>query len=86
MRQTLIIASLVGSTVIFALVIDLFDTLFMFLLFGILPGQGQRLSANEMLTIYGGAAAAVLIYGLRARLSALVGFVRSKRQERTNPA
>ena len=52
MRRSLIIASLVGSFGIFALTTGLFEQLFMFVLFGILPGSHEALSASTMLALW----------------------------------
>ena len=52
MRQMVIGLSLLGSLLIFALTVDLFDTIVLFLLFGILPGRTAPLSPDQMLTIY----------------------------------
>ena len=73
MRQLIIALNLLGSFILLALTIDLFDTLFMFALFGILPGQAEPLSANQMLTIYAAASIFVFIYALRAQI---IGFFR----------
>jgi hypothetical protein len=51
-RKLIISTCLVGSFVIFAAVINLYDAMFMFLLFGILPGRDEQLSANQMLVLY----------------------------------
>jgi hypothetical protein len=55
MRKLIISTCLAGSFFIFAAVINLYDALFMFLLFGILPGRDEQLSANQMLVLYGAA-------------------------------
>lgn len=52
MRQVLISASLTGSFVVYALTINLFDSLLMFLLFGILPDGTEQLTPNQMLMMY----------------------------------
>ncbi len=72
MRQGVIIASLIGSFLVFALTIDLFDTLFMFVLFGIIPGRVEPLSANQMLLIYAVASLGTIAYALRGRITLLV--------------
>lgn len=65
MRQVIVSLSLIGSFMVLALTIDLFDSLVMFLLFGILPGRVDPLSANQMLGIY--ATASVLVGGYALR-------------------
>lgn len=72
MRRFIIIASLAGSFLIFALTIDLFDAIFMFVFFGVLPFKATPIPATEMLAIYSLAGVAVVAYALRNRLSALV--------------
>ena len=52
MRRSLIIASLTGSFGIFTLTSGLFEHLFMFVLFGILPGSSESLSASTMLVLW----------------------------------
>lgn len=68
MKNTLTIINLFGSFIIFALVTDLFDHAFMFLLFGFIPGREEPLTANQMLIIYGISAVAVFSYGIRRTL------------------
>lgn len=80
MRQAIVAVSLLGSLTIFALSVHLFDTLVMFLLFGILPGQERQLSANQMLTIYFAATAIVTLYGLRGATVSLTRMLRAKSQ------
>ncbi len=71
MRQLLTFLNLTGSFIVLALTIDLFDTMFMFLLFGILPNRSESLSANQMLIIYGTASAIVAGFALRSSLMVL---------------
>ena len=78
MRQVIIGLSLLVSFVIFALTVQLFDVLVMFLLFGILPGQARPLSANQMLAIYGGATVLVAGYALRGHIASLSARLRTK--------
>ncbi len=70
MRQLLTFLNLFGSFIVLALTIDLFDTMFMFLLFGVLPNRSEPLSANQMLMIYG--AASVIVAGFAVRSSAVL--------------
>lgn len=72
MRRLLIIASLAGSITIFALSIDLFDSLFMFVLFGVVPFKAQPIPATEMMLIYSLAGLAVLTYAFRGSLQSLL--------------
>ncbi|MES2876334.1 MAG: hypothetical protein V4678_02565 [Patescibacteria group bacterium] len=71
MRQLFIVFSLIGSFIVFSLTINLFDTMFMFLLFGILPGRAEPLSANHMLTIYSVATTGVIGYAVHTQVIAL---------------
>lgn len=80
MRQTAIATSLLGSFVLFALTINLFDTLVMFLLFGILPGQDTPVSANQMLAIYAGATVIVVTYALRGSVVLILKALRPTRR------
>lgn len=77
MRQLIIAFSLIGSFVVYAAVVDLFDTLVMFLLFGILPGRSEPISANHMLSIYTFASIAVLVYAFRVRLATFGELIRT---------
>lgn len=80
MRQTVIVISLLGSLMLFAMTINLFDTLVMFLLFGILPGQDTPVSANQMLTIYSGATVVVVAYALRGSVALILRAIRLTRR------
>lgn len=53
MRRSLIIASLAGSFGILTLTSGVFEHLFMFVLFGMLPGSNEPLSASAMLALWG---------------------------------
>lgn len=75
MRQLTVAVSLTGSFIIYALVVNLFDALFMFLLFGVLPGRTEQLSANHMLTIYCGATLLIVTYALRGRFVVAAKYV-----------
>ena len=52
MRNIITYLSLSGSALIFCLVTDLFDTMLMFLLFGVVPGRAEPVSAELMLVSY----------------------------------
>jgi hypothetical protein len=52
MNRALIIASLSGSFLVYGAVINLYDTLLMFMFFGILPGGINRVSADQMFLMY----------------------------------
>lgn len=80
MRQVIIVLSLTGSFMVLATVINLFDTLIMFLLFGILPDRTTPLSANQMLMIYGSATLVVAVYASRG---AVISFQRALQARRT---
>jgi hypothetical protein len=83
MRQVVVWMSLAGSAFILALTINLFDGLFMFLLFGILPGRVEPLSADQMLAIYGMATASVCVYALRSTLQSLVRLAPQRQTRRS---
>ena len=85
MRESVIITSLIGSFVIFSLSVDLFSTLFMFVLFGILPGQSQPLSASSMLSVYSFAAGTVSLYVLRGGITALLQVFAGRGSARRQP-
>jgi hypothetical protein len=72
MRQAVICMSLIGSFIVFALTIDLLNSIFMFLLFGILPGREEPLSANHMLAIYALATVFVFAYATRTTVQSLL--------------
>lgn len=84
MRQLVTITSLLGWFIIFASVTDLFEALLMFLLFGVLPGRHNQLSANQMLGIYVLATAFIAAYALRGRVAPLVRHVSLTRPTRSN--
>lgn len=65
MRQAIITLCLFGSFIVFALTVNLFDTLVMFILFGILPNDTTRVSPDQMLLIHGGSALVITLYALR---------------------
>lgn len=48
MREFIILASLIGSAVVFVLTINLPEHLLMFVLFGILPGENTMLTPLQM--------------------------------------
>lgn len=83
MRQGVIIANLTGSFIVFALTIDLFDTLFMFVLFGIVPGRTEPLSANQMLFIYSAASIVTVAYALRGRFVAMARSLRAGQRQQS---
>jgi len=83
MRQLIIAFSLTGSFALFALVTNLFDTAVMFLLFGILPGQTEPLSANQMLAIYATASVFVSLYALRPGIVTISNLL-SPQSDRSN--
>lgn len=72
MRQAIIWLNVIGMFIMFALTIDLFDALVMFLLFGILPGREEPLSANQMLSIYAAATLFVCGYAMRSTVQSLL--------------
>lgn len=71
MRRTLIITSLLGSLVIFALTIDLFDAIFMFVFFGVTPFRAEPIPAVQMLLVYSLTASVIIVYALRGRIESL---------------
>lgn len=52
MRRSIIYTCLIGSLAIFCLTSGLIEAIVMFLLFGIVPGRVQALSAQEMMAFY----------------------------------
>ena len=78
MRRSLITTSLVGSLTIFVLTIDLFDAIFMFVFFGIVPFNTEPIPAIQMLLVYVAAGAFVLAYALRTRIKSTFDSVRRK--------
>lgn len=71
MRQVIITFSLLGSFIIFASTVQLFDVVVMFLLFGIVPGHHEPISARIMLIGYAAAAVGTMGYILRAKVPVL---------------
>ena len=80
MRQLIIASSLIGSFLIFSMVVNLLVTLVMFLLFGILPGRPEPVSANNMLAIYTAATIVVAGYAFRSNISSLSSSLRTRSQ------
>lgn len=65
MKQTIIYSSLVGWFILFCLATNLFESIAMFLLFGIVPWSSTALSAQSMLLFYFVIAAAMLFIGVK---------------------
>jgi hypothetical protein len=78
MRRLLIAGSLAGSFVVFALSIDLFDALFMFVFFGVTPLRAEPIPALEMLMVYSVAGFVVITYALRGSIMSLLRIVQRK--------
>ena len=77
MRQIVIGLCLLGSLLIFALTVDLFDTIVLFLLFGILPGRTAPLSPDHMLSIYAVVSVFVIGFSLRDSVAPTLSSLRS---------
>jgi hypothetical protein len=80
MRQATIVLSLAGSFMLYALTVNLFDTIFMFVLFGILPSRTEPLSADQMLAINGTATMIVLAFMSRGLFSLPRPLTQNRRQ------
>lgn len=78
MRQIIIGLNLLGSFVIFAMTINLFETTVMFLLFGILPSSVQPVDATHMLIVYVWSGIAVLWYVLHPLVRGIYTAVRKR--------
>lgn len=78
MRNSLIKVSLAGSLIVFALTIDLFDAIFMFVFFGIVPLKAEPIPAVQMLLVYTAAGLFVLTYAFRANIKPLLHSLRRK--------
>lgn len=81
MRRLLIKASLAGSLIVFALSIDLFDAIFMFVFFGVVPLKAEPIPAVQMLLVYMAAGLFVLAYGFRANIKPLLSSLRRKQTQ-----
>ena len=68
MRRIVIYGCLVGQLVIFCLATNLFESVTMFLLFGIVPWSNGSLSAQSMLTFYYAAGTVAVAITLRKQL------------------
>lgn len=86
MRQFVIYASLCGSLTILMLTVNLFDTLLMFIFFGIVPNSDQQLSANQMLTVHGGIAGLLTAFVLRKKIASLFQAIAAYRTRANAPA
>ncbi len=71
MKRNIIYACLAGSFVIFCLAADIPETIVMFLLFGIIPGQAVSLSPQEMLAFYSIILTVALIRPLHRHINSL---------------
>ncbi len=81
MRRAVIYSCLIGWLVIFCLTINLFESVTMFLLFGVVPWSQAALSAQSMLVFYYTIALAIVVISLRKQLKDFVTNVRlSSRQ------
>ena len=79
MRTSIIIASLIGSFLVFSASTDLFNSLFMLVLFGVVPGSNVPLPADQMLTIYALCASVIVAYCLRGGAHNLIRLLRINR-------
>lgn len=68
MRQAVIYVSLCGSLILYMLTINLFESMLLFVLFGLMPGSEQQLSAAQMLTIHGVIGSALASYVARRHI------------------
>ena len=84
MRQAITVISLLGSFMVFALTIDLFDSLFMFVLFGVVPGRAEPIAANQMLSIYAASTIVVLLFSVRQQIIAVLRFARFSATRRSS--
>ncbi|MDQ5932017.1 MAG: hypothetical protein QG649_102 [Patescibacteria group bacterium] len=75
MNKVVTILSIFGSFIIYALTVDLFEQLFMFVLFGFIPGRAEPLTANQMLFIYGFATIVVTTYSLYVPIKRFLVYV-----------
>lgn len=71
MKAAITYACLLGSLVIFCLAVNIFETLVMFLLFGVVPGQTTPLAAQDMLAFYFSICGIILVVSLQKRLGVL---------------
>ncbi|GEM_PF-1560627 len=78
MRRSLIATSLAGSFIIFSLTIDLFDAIFMFVFFGVIPFTTEPIPAMQMLLVYMAAGLFVLSYALRFRIKSVYSSARRR--------
>ncbi len=76
MRRAVIYSCLIGWLVIFCLTINLFESVTMFLLFGVVPWSQAALSAQSMLVFYYTTALAIVVITLRKQLKDFVSNVR----------
>lgn len=71
MRRAIIYSSLVGQLVIFCLASNIFESITMFLLFGVVPWQTSPLSPQIMLSFYYLAASSILVFCFRKQIAEL---------------
>lgn len=80
MKRLIIVSSLVGWLVIFCITSGVFESLAMFLLFGILPWSNITLSAQYMLTFSCFAALTVLVLTFRKQLDSFLVSLQTTRR------
>lgn len=66
MRKTVILTSLIGSFCVFGITSGFFEAAFMFVLFGIVPGNAYPLSPVTMLTIFTASLGAFLSFNVQS--------------------
>lgn len=71
MKRTITYINLFGSLLIFCFATNIFDSIFMFLFFGIVPGRVDPISAQEMLAFYFSVSMILVTVILRKRLNNL---------------
>lgn len=71
MRRAIIYSCLLGQLVIFCLVTNMFESITMFMLFGVVPWQTSPLSPQSMLLFYCFAASTVITLSARKQFTQL---------------
>ena len=81
MRRAIIYSCLVGQLVILCLVTNAFESLTMFVLFGVVPWQSTPLSPHAMLSFYYLAAGTIITFCFRKQITALPQNLRTTRSQ-----
>lgn len=79
MRRAIIYSCLIGQLVIFCLASKLFESITLFVLFGVVPWQSTPLSPQVMLSIYSLIIATLIVVSFRKQITHFSASLRTNR-------